>query len=622
MNVINLNLTIRGDLKKYLTRYVAVGRFYQHSPSPSPPKLHLRTHQEEEKNKVEEEEEPSTIIMGGDSVVSNDQDSLLEEDFTLLSSHSPAALRDNRVNVENGSDVGETSEEWCSSRFDFEVNERKTLSAYEEISQSYDRFAIDSKNLKHVKEKILSYKPGAWIENVGGLQTCDYDVPKTTCLLLVGPGGSGKSSMINRISKVLEDDKFAPARAQVSYNLLTGDGTYFLQEYMIPRHSTSICLCDTRSLSDNSNENENDRVLKSWMTKGVRHGELVVRKTDSRILKKSLKCKARKNGFISSKIRKVNFVIYVVNGLSVLKSMKDTGARERQYIETIVQTFNSPFLSFKGIFKTIICFSIILFLPSAYIYELRSIITNVCAENLLSVSSINLMYIYSNSSPLLRTCGLISPMGYGLHSSLLALQHKNCLCVVYVLMSQNQPLICPSGNLNNNVNDCWKNSNTFVSFLQPKQVFRLFLLADDKPVLVFTHGDLLSLLDRVRVRAYLGELLGIPPTIQIFDIPDCDDLATESTIIEMLRYSLEHAERNFPRQSKVLGKVDTKFLFCVVLSILVLAVAVVMAYDMLPQLCHVLQQQAGRKKYPARLKKLKVPEMEFKIDWHKIRYIW
>ncbi|XP_016198307.1 uncharacterized protein LOC107639347 isoform X1 [Arachis ipaensis] len=435
--------------------------------------------------------------MGGDSVVSNDQDSFLEEDFTLLSSHSPAALRDNRVNVENGSDVGETSEERCSSRFDFEVNERKTLSAYEEISQSYDRFAIDSKNLKHVKEKILSYKPGAWIENVGGLQTCDYDVPKTTCLLLVGPGGSGKSSMINRISKVLEDDKFAPARAQVSYNLLTGDGTYFLQEYMIPRHSTSICLCDTRSLSDNSNENENDRVLKSWMTKGVRHGELVVRKTDSRILKKSLKCKARKNGFISSKIRKVNFVIYVVSGLSVLKSMKDTGARERQYIETIVQTFNSPFLSFK----------------------------------------------------------------------------------------------------------------------------------DDKPVLVFTHGDLLSLPDRVRVRAYLGELLGIPPTIQIFDIPDCDDLATESTIIEMLRYSLEHAERNFPRQSKVLGKilylqVDTKFLFCVVLSILVLAVAVVMAYDMLPQPCHVLQQQACRKKYPARLKKLKVPEMEFKIDWHKIRYIW
>lgn len=41
-------------------------------------------------------------------------------------------------------------------------------------------------------------------------------MPKTTTLLLVGPKGSGKSSLINRISKVLEDDKFASERAQVS----------------------------------------------------------------------------------------------------------------------------------------------------------------------------------------------------------------------------------------------------------------------------------------------------------------------------------------------------------------------------------------------------------------------
>ncbi|MED6109195.1 hypothetical protein PIB30_031297 [Stylosanthes scabra] len=434
--------------------------------------------------------------MGGDSVVSHDQDSFLEEDFHLLSPHSPAFLSDNRVNVENGSDVGETGEvedsTQGSSRFDFEVNERKRLNAYQEILQSYDQLKIDSQNLKDAKEKILSYKPGAWIENVGCLQPCHYDVPETTCLLLVGPRGSGKSSIINRISKVLEDDKFAPARAQVSYNSLTGDGTYFIQEYMIPRHSTSICLCDTRSLSVDSSENENNRMLKSLMTKGVRHGDLVLRKTDSQILKKSLKCKARKDGFISSKIRNVNFVIYVVNGLSVLKSMEDTAAQERQYIETIVQTFNSPLLSFK----------------------------------------------------------------------------------------------------------------------------------DDKPVLVFTHGDLLSLSDRARVRAYLGELLGIPPTKQIFDIPDCDDLATQTTIIEMLRYSLEHAERNFPRQSKVLGKVETKFLLCIVLSILLLAIAIAIAYDMLAKPSHVSKQQACPKKHHVRLPKLKVPEMEFKIDWYKIRHIW
>jgi len=44
---------------------------------------------------------------------------------------------------------------------------------------------------------------------------------------------------------------------------------------MIPRYSNSICLYDTRSLSDKLDENVG--MLKGWMTKGVRHGELVVR---------------------------------------------------------------------------------------------------------------------------------------------------------------------------------------------------------------------------------------------------------------------------------------------------------------------------------------------------------
>lgn len=54
----------------------------------------------------------------------------------------------------------------------------------------------------------------------GGMKFSDYNVPETTSLILVGPKGSGKSSLINKISRVFEDDKFAPERAQVSCMLI------------------------------------------------------------------------------------------------------------------------------------------------------------------------------------------------------------------------------------------------------------------------------------------------------------------------------------------------------------------------------------------------------------------
>jgi hypothetical protein len=268
-------------------------------------------------------------------------------------------------------------------------------------------------------------------------------------------------------------------------------------------------------------------MLKNWMTEGVRHGELVVRSRDSQRLSKSLKCKGGKKGFFSSKRRKVNFVICVVNGLSVLNAMENArGDLEARYIEAIVSTFNCPYLSFK----------------------------------------------------------------------------------------------------------------------------------DDKPALVLTHGDLLSLSDRARVRAYLAELLGIPPTKQIFDIPDCDDLVTESAIIGMLRYTLEHADRNFPQKSNVMNKVHKISLsLFMILLILGIGFCIGLEQNKFMQQYHAPQAQTpqpqtcGRtvedmhlnvdvpKKEPnierRNLKvpkkepkierpKLKVPKEEPKIEWHKIRHIW
>ncbi|XP_062024306.1 uncharacterized protein LOC133740373 isoform X2 [Rosa rugosa] len=363
--------------------------------------------------------------MGGGITIPPDnttgeEDSSLDQDSSQLSSpllRSELSMGAEEGAVDKQSQSGSVSGDYKRLR-DWEASERMRENVYRKIMQTGELLGIRGKS-KEAKDKILSYTPGAWIETAGGMKRRDYDVPKTTTLLLVGPKGSGKSSLINRISKVLEDDKFASERAQVSYNSSIGDGTLFLQECMIPRGSTSFCIYDTRSLSDDSAENI--KMLKHWMENGVRHGELAIRDSDSQSLRTAMMCKAHDNDHLSSAIRKVNFVIFAVNGLSVLKALESEEDAETQYTRMIASMFNCPYLAFK----------------------------------------------------------------------------------------------------------------------------------DDKPAVVVTHGDLLSHDERARVRVHLGELLGIPPTTQIFDIPESSDPVTESTTIDMLRYSLEHADKNFTHKKKV-----------------------------------------------------------------------
>lgn len=361
--------------------------------------------------------------MGGDHLpcfTSEDELSSLDNEYPAYPFHPSSLYRAGDESISGSyefipNNFDEVSHEVCSNSVEFDGNWRRN-NAYNDIMKNYDELWVRKEGLYQAKSRILSYHPGSWISNAGGKKLNNYAIPKTTTLLLVGPKGSGKSSLINRISRVFEDDKFASERAQVTYNPSTGEGTYFLQEYMIPRGSTSFCLFDTRSLSGNSSEN--DEMLQRWMTKGVRHGELVIRDSDTPSLIMSLKCKAQQSGTPSAVIRKVNFVIFVVNGFEVLKSMNSDKKEDMSYMEMVAKTFSCPYLSFK----------------------------------------------------------------------------------------------------------------------------------DDKPVIVVTHGDLLSLKDRARVRVYLGEKLSVPPAKQIFDIPDNSDLTSELTIVDLIRYSLEHVDKNIPRK--------------------------------------------------------------------------
>ncbi|GAB4841460.1 hypothetical protein Ancab_022176 [Ancistrocladus abbreviatus] len=270
------------------------------------------------------------------------------------------------------------------STIEFDV--KMSENVYREVMRSYDELQARVKSLSEARNKILSYVPGTWIEN----HSVDYAIPRTATLLLIGPKRSGKSNLINRISRVFEDDKFASERAQVSYNSSAqdGTGTYFLQEYMVPRNTGRFCLFDTRSLSDDFLQN--DEILRHWMTKGVCHGELVT------------------------------------SAISVLQSMSSDCGEDRRYAQMLAESFHCPHLSFK----------------------------------------------------------------------------------------------------------------------------------DDKPVVAVTHGDLLSLDDRARVRVYLGELLGVSPTKQVFDISEDSEPSTELVIVDMIRHCLEHADRNLPCK----GWLDWSFL--------------------------------------------------------------
>ncbi|KAJ0110562.1 hypothetical protein Patl1_01540 [Pistacia atlantica] len=354
---------------------------------------------------------------------------------------------------------------------DFEADQRRRR--YTQVLLSYDELRTRLGSLREARNKILSYTPGAWIENARGKKLSDYDVPKTISFILIGPKGSGKSSLVNRISKVFEDDKFASERAQVTYNPSVGDGTYFLQEYMIPRDSNSFCLYDTRSLSDDSSDNINMIKHLDYQRSSSR-GTCYQVKSDSSNLRNRMKCKARENGCQPGEVRMVNFCIFVVDGLAVLKSMEGCGVAEKQYNQIIKTVFNCPFLSFK----------------------------------------------------------------------------------------------------------------------------------DDKPVVIVTHGDLLPLTDRARIRIYLGELLGVPPVKQIFDIPENDDPENELVIVDMLRYCLEHADRNLLRKNSTRNKVfHLSILACIQVLIIVVGIAILSF-----KIHHVPIHRA--------------PKSNPHVDWHAIRHLW
>eukprot|EP00250_Pteridium_aquilinum_P016613 c23196_g1_i1 orf=337-1683(-) len=81
---------------------------------------------------------------------------------------------------------------------------------------------------------------------------------------------------------------------------------------------------------------------------------------------------------------------------------------------------------------------------------------------------------------------------------------------------------------------------------------------DDVPVVVMTHGDKLSPQDRVFTRIFIGELFGVSPVDQVFDIscftersvhPGDVDTVNDLVMLNMLKFSLERADKNLPHKA-------------------------------------------------------------------------
>jgi hypothetical protein len=69
------------------------------------------------------------------------------------------------------------------------------------------------------------------------------------------------------------------------------------------------------------------------------------RDTDDDIRIKDMKSLGRKYNFLHCKTRKVNFVIFVVDGISIFESID---SKRKGYTEILHETFLYPFLAVRG----------------------------------------------------------------------------------------------------------------------------------------------------------------------------------------------------------------------------------------------------------------------------------
>lgn len=83
------------------------------------------------------------------------------------------------------------------------------------------------------------------------------------------------------------------------------------------------------------------------------------RESDDSDVRKKMKYKARWKSHPPSAIRAVNFAIFVVSGVTILKSLEEKDDHDGSYMDMVAATYNLPYLSFRGTLSFFISLDII-----------------------------------------------------------------------------------------------------------------------------------------------------------------------------------------------------------------------------------------------------------------------
>ncbi|KAJ3700874.1 hypothetical protein LUZ61_004579 [Rhynchospora tenuis] len=218
-----------------------------------------------------------------------------------------------------------TGEYSSSSDADSSSSDESQITKLPPQEQSTDRlsdYALARALINSRDFFVGRYEPGYFIDDPDRDEK--YEIPETTTLLLIGDPGKGP--LVSKIKSVFDDIWSTPtpdsdmAPVPDKFNMTPDWCT--LQEHMILKDSTSICVFDTPCWSDFPEENHT--VLQDWINNGVRNGNSIL----------SL-----------NKKRMVNYVILHLNAVFILEAIN---MKDNDYMDMIRDTFNYPFLSFGG----------------------------------------------------------------------------------------------------------------------------------------------------------------------------------------------------------------------------------------------------------------------------------